>query len=179
MRPSRLFTFSILFALASCGGAEESAPAGAGCARIEQFSSEGTGHIADGTRQEYRTDPPTSGPHYSSPAPTGVHSDPAPRREQLVHNLEHGHVIIYVVPGRLANAPFESLASVVLKDEPRRTLFVPLLQPPPETNVAFVSWQHMQKCAGTGPELASAAKIFVERFAGKGPEGDIPGQPLQ
>jgi hypothetical protein len=52
-------------------------------------------HIAPGSPHEpYSTDPPTSGPHYSVPAKAGFYTE-APPDEQLVHNLEHGYVVIW------------------------------------------------------------------------------------
>ena len=52
-------------------------------------------HIAPGpTHEPYNTDPPTSGPHYSIPAKAGFYTDALPD-EQLVHNLEHGYVVIW------------------------------------------------------------------------------------
>jgi hypothetical protein len=42
----------------------------------------------------YNSDPPTSGPHYEQPADAGFYNE-APVDEQLVHNLEHGYVILW------------------------------------------------------------------------------------
>ena len=42
----------------------------------------------------YNSDPPTSGAHYPVPASAGFYTT-APPDEQLVHNLEHGYVIIW------------------------------------------------------------------------------------
>ena len=42
----------------------------------------------------YNSDPPTSGPHYVTPAEAGFYNE-APPDEQVVHNLEHGYVIIW------------------------------------------------------------------------------------
>jgi hypothetical protein len=55
---------------------------------------QGQEHIPVGqSHPAYNSDPPTSGWHYDEPLPTGFYEDPAPD-EQLVHNLEHGHVVI-------------------------------------------------------------------------------------
>jgi len=52
-------------------------------------------HIEIGQPHEpYNSDPPTSGPHYKVPAQGGYYEE-APPDEQLVHNLEHGYVIIW------------------------------------------------------------------------------------
>ncbi len=55
-------------------------------------SSQGRDHIAVGaSHAPYATNPPTSGPHYEDTIPLGVYDEPQ-TDENLVHNLEHGHV---------------------------------------------------------------------------------------
>lgn len=55
-------------------------------------------HIPDGaSRPDYNSNPPTSGPHYANPANVRFYSQELPD-EQLVHNLEHGHVWISYKP---------------------------------------------------------------------------------
>ena len=52
-------------------------------------------HIPEGSpRPVYNSDPPTSGPHYATPARAGFY-DEAPLDETLVHNLEHGHIVMW------------------------------------------------------------------------------------
>jgi len=46
------------------------------------------------SHDDYNTDPPTSGPHYANSAPTGVYEESV-ADEFLVHNMEHGDVIIW------------------------------------------------------------------------------------
>jgi hypothetical protein len=41
----------------------------------------------------YNSFPPSSGPHYQSPAPWGIYEDPI-KQTILVHNLEHGGIVI-------------------------------------------------------------------------------------
>jgi len=42
---------------------------------------------------KYNSDPPSSGPHYQSPAPWGIYEEPI-KQTILVHNLEHGGIVI-------------------------------------------------------------------------------------
>jgi hypothetical protein len=42
---------------------------------------------------KYNSFPPSSGPHFQTPAPWGIYDDPI-KQTILVHNLEHGGVII-------------------------------------------------------------------------------------
>jgi len=52
-------------------------------------------HIPNGQKAvDYNSDPPTSGQHYDQPAEAGFY-EVAPPDEALVHNLEHGHVVVY------------------------------------------------------------------------------------
>lgn len=51
-------------------------------------------HIADNVAyDQYNSVPPTSGPHWASPAPWGVQAAPLPNERQ-VHNLEHGGIMV-------------------------------------------------------------------------------------
>ncbi len=51
-------------------------------------------HVAEGQPvTTYNSTPPTSGPHWPSPAPWGVYDAPIPD-ERAVHNMEHGGVVI-------------------------------------------------------------------------------------
>lgn len=48
---------------------------------------------AEGTSDQWNTDPPTSGPHFGTPVIWGSYTTPV-NPAQLVHNLEHGGVFI-------------------------------------------------------------------------------------
>lgn len=55
----------------------------------------GRDHIAVGTSHApYNSNPPTSGPHYADTANWGVHQTTI-QDEYLIHNLEHGGVIVH------------------------------------------------------------------------------------
>jgi len=53
----------------------------------------GQEHVAVGSDVEYNSNPPTSGPHYETPADPGKYDLPV-EDGYLVHSLEHGYVII-------------------------------------------------------------------------------------
>ncbi len=56
---------------------------------------QGHNHINEGEPHDpYNSEPPSSGPHYANPAQAGFY-DQAPADEFLVHDLEHGYVIIW------------------------------------------------------------------------------------
>ena len=56
---------------------------------------QGRNHIPVGQPHDpYNSEPPSSGPHYDTPAQAGFY-DQAPADEYLVHSMEHGYVIIW------------------------------------------------------------------------------------
>jgi hypothetical protein len=72
-----------------------SALEGAGC-ELEAVPAQVGEHSAelDATENEkWNTDPPTSGPHYPTPAVYGEYDEPL-KIAQVVHNLEHGAVFV-------------------------------------------------------------------------------------
>ncbi len=68
---------------------------GASANKVRDVPSLGNRHIRVGTSGaiSYNTDPPTSGPHYPTIVPWGVHRKPIDRGFQ-VHNLEDGGVLV-------------------------------------------------------------------------------------
>lgn len=58
-----------------------------------KMPDEGRGHVEEGTAVKYGHYPPTSGPHWPTPAPWGDYEQEIPP-EIWVHNLEHGGVVI-------------------------------------------------------------------------------------
>ena len=66
-------------------------------------------HIQVGEQHEpYNSDPPTSGPHYAQPAQAGFYDEALPD-EQLVHNLEHGYIVIWYNCARLEGTACNAL----------------------------------------------------------------------
>ena len=53
----------------------------------------GAGHVPEGQTVSYSTTPPTSGPHWREWADCGTYDEGIPD-ERIVHNLEHGNVVI-------------------------------------------------------------------------------------
>jgi hypothetical protein len=73
------------------------AAAAAGCSPVKEVEGTGTGqHVT--TPVDYKTTPPSFGPHNPTPADQGIHfytADDRPPVEVLVHNLEHGWTIVW------------------------------------------------------------------------------------
>ncbi len=77
----------------------------------EGVGQEPSPHIASvSDPHSYSTDPPTSGPHLRNMAPWGVTGTPVPK-ENEVHNLEDGGVIIHYRPD-LDKATVDRLAAI-------------------------------------------------------------------
>jgi hypothetical protein len=141
-----------------------------GCQAIETKPEEGNQHSAPFT---YRTDPPTSGNHSGSTAFTGVLLTQVAKDENLVHNMEHGHVIIWYQPD-LDPAILTGLTDMVNDD---RTRLILVQRPGMPFKVAFTAWTKLQGCNSPNANTVKAADAFVKEFKGQGPEGDRPGTP--
>ncbi|MDP9468300.1 MAG: DUF3105 domain-containing protein [Chloroflexota bacterium] len=77
---------------------------------------DGQTHIQEGTAGGgYSSLPATSGPHWNSadsPGPWGVYSN-AQAQERLIHNLEHGGIVIWYQPSQLDAAGVTALTTYV------------------------------------------------------------------
>lgn len=51
-------------------------------------------HVEEGKNPSYNSNPPTSGDHYEKTEEWGIYDKPL-IKERLIHNLEHGGIIIY------------------------------------------------------------------------------------
>jgi hypothetical protein len=126
------------------------------------------------THVKYSTNPPTSGKHYEIPAQDGIYGDP-PQDEQLVHNMEHGRVIIWVKP----SAPKDVRADLraLVEDDSYQMVLVPRANMPYE--VAATAWDADPAPNGTG-ELMTCTKVddktydalaaFRDEHRSQGPE---------
>jgi hypothetical protein len=89
-----------------------------------QFPDDGTSHTQEGTScrtapascevsgNPYSSVPATSGPHWGTPANWGVYSTPQ-NESQLIHNLEHGGIVVWYDPERLDADGIDALTSYV------------------------------------------------------------------
>jgi hypothetical protein len=134
------------------------AAAAAGCklSTVKATSQEHTTSLS--TRVKYSTNPPTSGKHYEVPAADGIYGDP-PQDEQLVHNMEHGRVIIWVKP----SAPQDVRADIraMVEDDSYQMVLVPRPNMPYE--VAATAWDADPPPHGTG-ELMTCNKVTDKTY---------------
>jgi hypothetical protein len=64
-------------------------------AAVQTSPSQGRTHLIRGQHYDYRVAFPTSGPHDPSPTNPGFYDEAQPPT-QVVHALEHGHVVVYI-----------------------------------------------------------------------------------
>jgi hypothetical protein len=154
-----------------------------GCGDIRELPSEGRAHL-QGTQPlpEYKTTPATSGAHQPSPyqgSPV-ITTDVDPLLEStLVHNLEHGYVIMYYQPkgdDALAPAVREQLAGLARGED--KVLLAPYPGLSKGTSLALAAWTRLQTCpsipADDGTAAVDVAQGFIEQFRGGG-EAPEPG----
>lgn len=189
MRRRRLVaTATLAVALGACGSDGDSGPAQpvqlepsnptAGCGPVVRFPDEGARHVAQGTEVSYGTQPPTSGDHLGIVGATGTYAKEIPDEVQ-VHNLEHGHVLIQYVPGRLPKEVLDGLVAVARADV-RWVLLAPrsAARFVPDAALAFTAWRTLQACETPGAAAVDEARAFVERYRRHGRE-EVPGDPVR
>lgn len=137
---------------------------------VERLPSEGHDHIPLGTTALYRTVPPTSGPHYDDVARPGLYRDRAPAAGYLVHNLEHGHVVIYYHPDRLGPEGMAYLEELTNRYRGTWDAVVAVPRQDPEYVLILTAWQHRQRLRSFDRAVVEA---FVDRFRGRGPERPV------
>ena len=122
------------------------------------------------TFDEYSSTPPTSGPHWSqssprAPAPCDIYTEEI-RDERVVHNMEHGHVVI----SHNLQDP-DQVTQLEQVAESLESRFAWLLVRPyskiGEGEVAITSWGWIQKFQGVD---AQGIRDFYDAHRGQGPE---------
>ncbi|HVL65141.1 MAG TPA: DUF3105 domain-containing protein [Actinomycetota bacterium] len=144
----------------------------AGCGEIQQPpEAESANHVEDGTPVNYASNPPTSGDHYAQPAdarfypPESVGNPPA---ERVVHNLEHGQIVIWYDPAAPSTVidEIEGYMDNLGGNQVLGVLAVPYEQLG-EGNFAAAAWGAYQACERVSEEVLDE---FRAQFQGKGPE---------
>lgn len=133
----------------------------------ERYPSQGQNHIAVGEQHvAYNSDPPTSGPHYAEPIPAGFYDTPQ-ADEYVVHNLEHGHIVISYDCSKLTNcdAVKQQLRNLVASYDTWKIVAVPRVNR--DTAIGVAAWGWLIKL-----DSYDEAQIrrFVDAWRNKGPE---------
>jgi hypothetical protein len=133
----------------------------------EAVPIQGQQHIAlDQSHPPYNSDPPTSGWHYAEPAEAGFYESSLPD-EQLVHNLEHGHVIISYDCARVADCEDVKTELRGLVGRFQRWKIVAVARENADAAIALTAWGRIDKLDSYDEDRVDA---FVKRWRNRGPE---------
>lgn len=135
------------------------------------YEAQSREHIDIGvTHAAYNSNPPSGGWHYAVAAQSGVYDKELPD-EQIIHNLEHGHVWFAYKPD-LAKDQIEVLAQIV-KSYGYRVIMTP--RAANDSPIAIVAWEHVYKLNTVDVTVESQIKAFVDAYRNiAGPERNIP-----
>ena len=148
----------------------------AGCTLDVRKADKGVHTITmpDGTSLAWKTDPPTSGAHYQTPAIWGAFPEPV-NQAQLVHNLEHGGIFIQYGD----KVPEATVAELRAFYDEHQTGTVLAPYPSLGDRIALGAWvsrsastpdianTYLAKCTAFHPDAFAA---FFDAFQFKGPE---------
>lgn len=136
---------------------------------VEEMPDQGRDHVAEGTTVEYESDPPTSGPHYPSWAPTGIHREVI-RDEYLVHNLEHGQVVIFYHPTEISDDSARKITELTEEFDGQWDAVLAVPRPDMDVELTLTAWTYKMELDSFDEELIDA---FVDAYRGRGPENPV------
>lgn len=173
-----------LFVLLGSGSASvQEQMQAAGCT-LKDYPGVSRAHISNPNARpkSWNSFPPTSGPHYFTPAVYGFYTEPV-ALARVVHNLEHGGIYLLYGPKTPADT-VDKLRQIYDKD-PRGLVVAPL--PAMGNRIAVGAWTsknpgsnevgtgHLAKCTSVD---VKAYEAFIKEYRGRGPEG-VPLSALQ
>ena len=145
----------------------------------------GFSHIHAGEQAtDWNSDPPTSGQHYSIPAPAGFYEE-AILDEHVVHSLEHGYVILYFNcelkygTGEAARQACDELwveiayamQAAGVWDQTNTPKMIVLPRPEMENFITYTSWGRLYRVDDFHPDEYLR---YVELYRGVAPEPRAP-----
>jgi hypothetical protein len=142
----------------------------AGCT-FKSYPSEGRQHTSG--KVNYKTNPPTSGPHNPVPAQDGIYApgnEPAP--ENAVHSLEHGRIEFEYKSGASAGdvTKLRSLAESEFNGTPAYHTLMFQNNTNMPTQFAAVAWTKLLTCDTLTPKAEDVMRQFRQAYTDKGPE---------
>jgi hypothetical protein len=146
----------------------------AGCKQTTEKATTREHTMSLDERVKYRTNPPTDGKHFVEPERDGAF-EKAPPDEELVHNLEHGRVIVWFKRTLPEDARADLKA--FFDEDPYQMVLVPRQNMPYQ--VAASAWNRDPTPNGTGrllscpkytPGVFDALRAFREANRSNGPE---------
>lgn len=138
-------------------------------ADVQTLQSQGKDHVSGDV--DYERVPPTSGLHAGSTVRPGFYESPQ-QYEELVHNLEHGHVVIYYDPAALTNESESSLKQFAAAHDDGWAAVVVVPNPEDDPDAPFVltAWTKKLEMDDYDPEVVRA---FLAEYIGRGPENPV------
>ncbi len=132
----------------------------------------GREHIPEGSPRPttYNSNPPTSGPHFATPAPVGFYGRGLPDM-RVVHNLEHGDVWISY-KGSVSSTTIQALKGLL-----DGVKVIVTRRNENDTDVAAAAWGRLDKfnLAGATTSLDELQRLrdFILRYKNRGPESAL------
>jgi hypothetical protein len=168
-RKTRIFWIAagVLVALASVGGIAWAALQSNQPAPGQAVAIQGRDHIQlSQSHPPYNSDPPTSGWHYDQPAPAGFYDEPL-ADEKLVHNLEHGHVVISYDCSKLTDCDSVKAELRGLVDRFQSWKIVAVARDNADAAIALTAWGRIDKLNAYDENRIVA---FINYWRDRGPE---------
>jgi hypothetical protein len=139
---------------------------------------DGRTHIDQGTAGgPYSSTPAASGPHWEQPVSWGVYPDPIPQ-EPVIHNLEHGGIVIWYQAAQLSAPQVAELAEFTRRwnsTERYKVLMAPWAGTDFGAPMAMVAWTWLLYLDEIDTDLMDR---FIDQHYGDAPEpGGGPGPP--
>lgn len=137
---------------------------GASAPKPGQFVAElGREHVPVGTKVQYNSNPPTSGPHYEEWEKAGIYDQPLVD-EKMVHSLEHGYVII-----SYNCSDCQELVTRLSDLAKAQNLWKLIVVPRPnlDSRIALTAWGRIDKFTDFDEERIVK---FIKAFRDRGPE---------
>lgn len=136
----------------------------------QSYAGQGQQHVALDYQFDYNSNPPTSGPHFRSPANWGVY-DYEVNDKIFIHNMEHGGIWISYRPG-VASSTVQALKDIVSEFGGSKIVMAP--RSANDTDVAVAAWTRLLKLNLTGGVLSDDQKnqirAFYRAYKNHGPE---------
>ena len=121
----------------------------------------------------YKSNPPSSGNHNPTPAQDGIYAPGnEPAKENWVHTLEHGRIIIQYRPGtaKAIRDQLETVGSESFNGTDGYHVVVMENNTKMPYAVAAVAWTHILGCSTMSPKVFDAIRAFRKQYTDKGPE---------
>lgn len=136
----------------------------------ESYVNQGQEHVALDYQFSYNSNPPTSGPHFASPANWGVY-DYEVHDKLFIHNLEHGGIWISYKPSVDLHV-VEHLKSIVSEFGGSKLVMAP--RSANDSDVAVMAWTRVLKFDLGGQDISeeqlNQIHAFYKAYKNRGPE---------